>query len=72
MNWRSVLLMLAATAFLVTVMAYFSGAFTENAANPGSDPEPLDGTRITLAAETIEVVEPDLTLEGLRILAETL
>lgn len=77
MNWRSVLLVLAATGFLAAVMAYFSGVFTDNAVNPGGDPDRLDGERIALVAEPIEVVEPvpgtvsatDETLVGSRILA---
>ncbi len=77
MNWRSALLVLAATAFLVTVMAYFSGAFTENAVNAGHPAESLDGDRIELTAETIPVIEAipgtvsatDETLVGSRILA---
>ncbi len=77
MNWRSALLVLAATAFLVTVMAYFSGAFTEDAVSPGSAQTRLDGERLLLTAETVEVVEPvpgtvsatDETLVGSRILA---
>ena len=77
MNWRSALLVLAATGFLVTVMAYFSGAFTENAVNAAGEPIRIDGERLELVAETIEVMEPvagtvsatDETLVGSRILA---
>ena len=58
MNWRSALLVLAATGFLITVMAYFSGAFIENAVSPGGEPTRLEGDRMELVAETIEVVEP--------------
>ncbi|TNF79043.1 MAG: efflux RND transporter periplasmic adaptor subunit [Gammaproteobacteria bacterium] len=77
MNWRSTVLVLAATGFLVTVMAYFSGLFTENAVNPGGIPAQLEGDRVTLVSEVVEVVEPvpgtvsatDETLVGSRILA---
>ena len=77
MNWRSGLLVLAATGFLVAVMAYFSGAFTENAVHPGGVPVRLDGARSTVVAEAVDLVEPvpgtvsatDETLVGSRILA---
>ncbi len=77
MSWRSWLLALAATAFLILVMAYFSGAFTENATVNGVERERLAGERVTLSLETVPVVEPvpgtvsatDETLVGSRILA---
>lgn len=77
MNWRNALLLLVATAFLVAVMAYFSGAFTENAVNAEHRMLQLDGERIELMAELMQVVEPvpgtvsatDETLIGSRILA---
>ena len=77
MNWRSVALLLTAAGFLVAVMAWFSGAFTENAVSPETEPVMLEGERIRLATERITVVEPvpgtvsatDETLVGSRILA---
>lgn len=77
MSWRSWLLALAATAFLIVVMAYFSGAFTENASVDKAAQERLAGERVELAVESVQVVEPvpgtvsatDETLVGSRILA---
>ena len=77
MNWRKVVLVTGASAFLVTVMAYFSGVFTENAVSPDSNRTELAGERITLQSETVVSVEPvpgtvsatDETLVGSRILA---
>ncbi len=77
MNWRNALLMLAAATFMVVVMAWFSGAFTENAVQVGSERVHLEGERVTLVRETVAVTEPipgtvgatNETLVGSRILA---
>ncbi len=77
MNWSKALLVLAATGFLVTVMAYFSGALTDDAVNPGADPARLEGERLKLEVEVVEMFEAvpgtvsatDETLVGSRILA---
>lgn len=77
MNWRNGLLVVAATAFLVTVMAYFSGAFTENAGVGETSPAVLEGERLRLVTEEVQLTEPvpgtvgatDETLVGSRLLA---
>lgn len=77
MNWRSWLLALFTTAFLIAVMAYFSGAFHEKATVRDSAAVRLEGERLVLATESVPVVEPvpgtvsatDETLVGSRILA---
>lgn len=77
MNWRSWLLALLATGFLVVVMAYFSGAFHDKAVVRGADTVHLEGERVELIPELMPVLEPvpgtvsatDETLVGSRILA---
>lgn len=77
MRWRNWLLAAATTAFLVVVMAYFSGAFTRDVAPSGRAALTVEGERVTLRAEAVPVFEPvpgtvsatDETLVGSRILA---
>jgi RND family efflux transporter MFP subunit len=77
MNWRSWLLAAATTAFLIIVMAYFSGAFHEQVRAPELAPLAVAGERITVEAVRVPVFEPvpgtvnatDETLVGSRILA---
>ncbi len=77
MSWRSWLLAAATTAFLVAVMAYFSGAFHEDAASPVRALHDVAGEHVTITAEEVPVFEPvpgtvnatDETLVGSRILA---
>lgn len=77
MNWRSWLLAAATTAFLIIVMAYFSGAFHEQVGSPELAPLDVAGERFTVEAVRVPVFEPvpgtvsatDETLVGSRILA---
>ncbi len=77
MNWRSWLLALFTTTFLIVVMAYFSGAFHDKAEVQDSGVLRLEGDRLELTPEWVVVVEPvpgtvsatDETLVGSRILA---
>lgn len=77
MSWRSWLLAAATTAFLGIVMAYFSGAFHDDARSADRAEEAVDGEQMPITAEERQVFEPvpgtvsatDETLVGSRILA---